>query len=210
MGGRFEKSPSNGFANREQSRIGDFTKFTCQGQRETGKPVCRWSWAHCSPFEMECERGMRAMVRNAGSATRVSAHSIWPTSLIIMDPMRMSTGAEAMMGTAPKRGEKKSEHAKRNAAVSAVRPVLPPSRIPAVHSTAMMIGEHPVQAATIVPTPEATRAQVPPGTDSPTFVMIPAFMERPTRQPGEERRRRRQELVSEHGREGRWRYSLSE
>ena len=49
-----------------------------------------------TPLEMEWDSGIRAMVRKAGSATRVSAHSICPTSRIIIEPIRMSTGAEAI------------------------------------------------------------------------------------------------------------------
>mmetsp|Transcript_65099 Transcript_65099/g.160275 ORF Transcript_65099/g.160275 Transcript_65099/m.160275 type:complete len:226 (-) Transcript_65099:707-1384(-) len=147
-----------------------------------------------TPLEMECERGIREMVRKDGSATLVSAHSICPTSRIIIEPIRTSTGADATVGIALKSGAKKRETANRKAAVRAHSPVRPPSRIPDVHSTAMIIGEHPVHDARMVPTPEATRAHVPPGTDSPTFEISPAFMDSPTKQPEQSKRATRRKV----------------
>jgi len=100
------------------------------------------------------------------------------------EPISTSTGADADSGTAPKKGAKKSERTNIPAAVTAVSPVRPPSRIPAVHSTAMMMGEQPVAAAIMVPMAEAMSAQTPPGTaSSPTPRMSPAFMESPMRHP---------------------------
>ena len=133
------------------------------------------------PLEMECERGISAMVKNAGKATLLSAHLISPTSCIIIEPIntstcvcvrvrvcvclcvhgvcarscactnRMITGADASTGTEPKMGAKNSERKKKKAAVMAVSPVRPPSIIPEVHSTAMMIGLLPVHAEITVP-----------------------------------------------------------
>ena len=64
---------------------------------------------------------------------------------------RMITGADASTGTEPKMGAKNSERKKKKAAVMAVSPVRPPSIIPEVHSTAMMIGLLPVHAEITVP-----------------------------------------------------------
>ena len=115
---------------------------------------------------------MSTMVKKAGSAILGSDHWISPTSDTIMDPIKINTGADASAGTLPKRGAKKRERKKSSAAVMAVSPVRPPSTIPAVHSTAIMMGLLPVQAEIMVPSAHAIRAHEPPGTGSSTLPMI--------------------------------------
>mmetsp|Transcript_1164 Transcript_1164/g.1927 ORF Transcript_1164/g.1927 Transcript_1164/m.1927 type:complete len:215 (-) Transcript_1164:13-657(-) len=148
------------------------------------------------PLEMEWLSGIRATIKKLGSAILISCHSMSPMSLIISVPIKISTGADAASGTSPRTGVKNRERANRNAAVKAVTPVFPPSTIPEVHSTAMMIGEHPVIPAIMVPIPEAQRAQTPPGTSWLTSVISPALRLVPRSTPEQSKSATRRKVIT--------------
>eukprot|EP00968_Pinguiococcus_pyrenoidosus_P009597 scaffold744_cov240-Pinguiococcus_pyrenoidosus.AAC.4 len=95
------------------------------------------------PFGMENENGIIASVRNAGSDCSMLFQSIRFASPIIMAPTTTRIGAVAVAGTRLKSGAKKSEQRKKMPTKTAVRPVRPPSLMPAALSTWMMMGEQP-------------------------------------------------------------------
>lgn len=113
-------------------------------------------------------KGIIMLVKKAGMAWLMSAQSMCCDSPIIMAPTRMRIGAVAAVGTRSKSGARKTEAKKRSPTVTAVRPVRPPSRMPAADSTCTMMGLHPAMAATTVPRAELRNAQMEPGTRCPS------------------------------------------
>ena len=75
-----------------------------------------------------------------------------------MNPTMISAGAVANEGTVRKIGEKNRESAKNAPVVSAVSPVRPPSAMPEVDSTNVVIVDVPRPAPTVVATASARRA----------------------------------------------------
>ena len=75
------------------------------------------------------------MVKNAGIATNISFQSIFIILSIIDTPTNIRIGAIAAIGTQATIGAINNESAKKSAADTAVRPVLPPASIPTVLST---------------------------------------------------------------------------
>ncbi len=109
-------------------------------------------------------KGIIMLVKKAGMAWLMSAQSMCCDSPIIMAPTRIRMGAVAAVGTFPKSGARKTEAKKRRPTTTAVRPVRPPSRMPAADSTCTMMGLQPAMAATTVPRAELRNAQMLPGT----------------------------------------------
>ena len=103
------------------------------------------------------------MAINAGIASIISNQSSLTTCCIIMNPTMISAGAVANEGTVRKIGEKNSESTKNAPVVSAVSPVRPPSAIPEVDSTNVVIVDVPRPAPTVVATASARRAPLMPG-----------------------------------------------
>jgi len=68
-----------------------------------------------------------AIVKNAGRAMEIECHSMLDDSDIMRVPTSISTGAVASSGIATTRGAKKIDSMKKNAMLTAVRPVLPPT-----------------------------------------------------------------------------------
>lgn len=84
-----------------------------------------------TPFAMEYVIGITVIVRKAGREKRRSSQSIAPAGPIIKAPTMMQHGAVAVSGTAAKIGRNGKLRRKRRATTRPVRPVLPPSAIPA-------------------------------------------------------------------------------
>ena len=76
------------------------------------------------------------MVKNAGSPSEISPKSMSLTDAIINRPTTMSTGAVAATGITMSNGARNKDAIKSPAIVKAVKPVRPPSAIPAADSTA--------------------------------------------------------------------------
>ncbi|KAL0910805.1 hypothetical protein M5K25_018894 [Dendrobium thyrsiflorum] len=96
-----------------------------------------------SPYAMEYVSGIKIRVMKAGIPCLISAHSISVTAFIIITPTTIRAGPTAHGGIDASNGVKNSERIKYAAAVSAVSPVLPPSRIPVDDSINAVTGDVP-------------------------------------------------------------------
>mmetsp|Transcript_8604 Transcript_8604/g.24616 ORF Transcript_8604/g.24616 Transcript_8604/m.24616 type:complete len:302 (-) Transcript_8604:510-1415(-) len=117
------------------------------------------------------------MVRNEGMATRRLSQSMPLHGDIMNAPMSTSGTAVATWGTALSKGPMKAERANSTATVTAMRPVLAPSTMPALLSLAMMTGLVPRRDPTIVASPALAKIEVLRGT-APSF-SSPAMPMRP-------------------------------
>ncbi len=99
----------------------------------------------------------------------------------------ISAGVVAKPGTARKIGAKRIERAKRAAAVTAVRPVLPPAATPEADSTKVVVVEVPKTAPTEVATASAQSAPEMRGR-RPSLSRKPPFSETPMSVPSVSKR----------------------
>lgn len=95
---------------------------------------------------MEYVNGMMAMARKAGTASPMYLQLISVTDVAIMDPTMMRTLPVAQGGMEAKMGAKKMLMKKQIPVTTEVRPVLPPSEIPAPDSTKAVTGGRPKRA----------------------------------------------------------------
>ncbi|MPN65010.1 hypothetical protein SDC9_212789 [bioreactor metagenome] len=79
--------------------------------------------------------GIIVNVKNAGIALVKSEKSILVNELAIITPTNINTGAVACVGIAVNTGAKNNDNKNSVPVVTAVKPVLPPSPIPAALST---------------------------------------------------------------------------
>ena len=86
---------------------------------------------------------MRAIVKNAGMASPMYRQLISVTAFIIMEPTRINTHPVAQGGMDAKMGAKKTATKNAMPVVHDVRPVFPPSEIPAPDSTKAVTGGLP-------------------------------------------------------------------
>ena len=91
------------------------------------------------------------IVKNAGNPSEISPKLISFTEDIINKPTTINTGAVAATGMTISNGAKKRDAINKPAIVSAVKPVRPPSAMPAADSTATICGDVPTALPTIVP-----------------------------------------------------------
>lgn len=92
---------------------------------------------------MEYVNGIMAMARKAGTASPMYFQLISATEAAIMEPTRIKTQPVAQGGMDAKMGAKKTLMKKQRPVITAVRPVLPPSEIPAPDSTNAVTGGTP-------------------------------------------------------------------
>ena len=102
--------------------------------------------------------GMKIMVINAGNPLLISLKSIFPTELIINNPIMINAGAVAAAGTIKKIGAKKSASRNITEVLTLVSPVRPPAATPEALSTYAVFGLVPSNAPAIVPIASAKRA----------------------------------------------------
>ena len=100
------------------------------------------------PYATEYVNGIETIVTNAGSASPMKAQFTAVTCRIIMQPTRIRVQPVAQGGIEAKIGAKKIEIRKQTPAVIAVRPVRPPSVMPAPDSMNAVTGEQPKSAPT--------------------------------------------------------------
>ena len=134
------------------------------------------------PLVMENVKGIITIVRNAGIALSIESQSIsaaWP---IIMAPISTETEAVAAIGTWLNSGAKSVKRRNKTPTVMAVRPVWPPSLIPAADSTYTISGADPRAAPITDPTPHPKNANLEPGM-SPPEVVSPAIEDIPKTTP---------------------------
>ena len=92
------------------------------------------------------------IVMYAGTAVKTSlVQLILATCCIIKKPTIISAGAVANAGIAKNIGDRNSDTANRQPAVTAVKPVLPPSAMPADDSTKVVIVDVPKSEPVVVP-----------------------------------------------------------
>ena len=106
---------------------------------------------------------MVTIVTNAGRASPINAQFTAVTCRIIMHPTRMSVQPVAQGGMEAKIGAKKMEIRKQMPVVMAVRPVRPPSVIPAPDSMNAVTGEQPNREPTEIATASVQYASVERG-----------------------------------------------
>mmetsp|Transcript_122516 Transcript_122516/g.357753 ORF Transcript_122516/g.357753 Transcript_122516/m.357753 type:complete len:211 (-) Transcript_122516:1101-1733(-) len=102
------------------------------------------------------ERGTSMIVTKEGMAMRMLFQAMLLLGSIMKAPVMTSGAAAARSGMAVRRGVRKAESANSTAMVTAERPVLAPSRMPALLSFAMTSGLVPSRPATMVPSAEPT------------------------------------------------------
>ena len=131
---------------------------------------------------MEYRNGIAKIAMYAGIASRRSFHSTFTTCWIIRNPTITSAGAVAKLGMARKIGEKNSASRKKRPDTTAVRPVRPPSAIPELDSTKVVMVEVPRQAPTMVPMESASSAPLISGS-LPSSSSMSALEAQPIRVP---------------------------
>lgn len=112
---------------------------------------------------MEYMKAMEVMQMKQGMASVNWFHSILATCCVMKKPTTMRAGAVANEGMVRKRGEKKRDSKNSAPVTMAVRPVLPPSAMPAEDSTKVVMVEVPNMAPMVVPTESARSAPLIPG-----------------------------------------------
>ena len=104
------------------------------------------------PSEIEYINPIAKIVMKAEIAlSKFFVQSIFVTCCIIKNPTIIKAGAVANAGIAKKIGEKNNANKNNPPAVKAVKPVFPPSAIPEVDSTKVVIVEVPNIAPAVVP-----------------------------------------------------------
>uniref|UniRef100_A0A7C8ZA38 Uncharacterized protein n=1 Tax=Opuntia streptacantha TaxID=393608 RepID=A0A7C8ZA38_OPUST len=98
-------------------------------------------------------------VMNAGIACFISPHSISTMDFIIRTPTKINGGPTAHAGIDASNGVMKNARKKYAAAVNAVNPVLPPSRIPVEDSMNAVTGEVPRRDPTTIETASDMKAK---------------------------------------------------
>lgn len=105
--------------------------------------------------------------KNAGTPSLKSPKSTLSTELAMRKPTITRAGAVANDGMARKIGERNIDGRNSTAVVTTIRPVRPPSAMPAAHSTEQQVTELPSAPASIVASdslmsaPRATRPAPP-------------------------------------------------
>ena len=110
------------------------------------------------PSEIEYMKGIATAAIKAGIASVISSKSTFNRLLTIKKPTITSAGAVAKAGIARKIGAKNKLRKKRTAAVTAVRPVRPPTATPALLSTKVVTVEVPSRAPPVVAMESASKA----------------------------------------------------
>uniref|UniRef100_A0A1Y1L1A2 Uncharacterized protein n=1 Tax=Photinus pyralis TaxID=7054 RepID=A0A1Y1L1A2_PHOPY len=100
------------------------------------------------PLAIEYVKGMRQIARKAGTASPMYFQLISGTAPAIIDPTRIRTQPVAQGGIEAKIGAKKTAMKKQKPVAMEVKPVLPPSEIPAPDSTKAVTGGTPRTAPT--------------------------------------------------------------
>src|SRR4051794_18272469 len=95
------------------------------------------------PLVIEYVNGITAIVRNAGIPRPSSSHGMRLTRVTILQPTTIRAGATACGGTTPTAGHEASEARKSRPTTTLVRPVLPPSAMPAALSTYVVFEDAP-------------------------------------------------------------------
>ena len=104
------------------------------------------------PSEIEYMNAIEKIVMYAGIAVNESSVQwILETCCIIKKPTIISAGAVANAGIAKNTGEKNNAAKNKQPAVNAVKPVLPPSAMPADDSTKVVIVDVPKSEPAVVP-----------------------------------------------------------
>lgn len=107
-----------------------------------------------NPYAMEYENGITAIVRKAGKASPKYSQLMPFTDIAIKQPTIISVQPVAHGGIDENMGAKKTEMKKHRPVVIAVRPVLPPSEIPAPDSMKVVTGERPKMEPIVIPAAE--------------------------------------------------------
>ena len=110
------------------------------------------------PSEIEYMKGIATAAIKAGIASVISSKSTFNRLLTIKKPTITSAGAVAKAGIARKIGAKNKLRKNRTAAVTAVRPVRPPTATPALLSTKVVTVEVPSRAPPVVAMESASKA----------------------------------------------------
>src|SRR5690606_13864196 len=87
------------------------------------------------PLAMEEARGITSTVTTTGAAAVRSPQTTWTSPLVISTATKNSAGAVANAGTAPASGDRNRLSRNSAATTQAVRPVRPPTAVPAADST---------------------------------------------------------------------------
>ena len=103
------------------------------------------------PYAIEYVNGMIASVRNAGIESPIYRQLMSVTALAIIAPTRIRVQPVAQEGMEAKIGAKKSEKKKQIPVTQAVRPVIPPSDIPAPDSIKAVTGGDPNNEPMVIP-----------------------------------------------------------
>src|SRR5699024_9925115 len=111
------------------------------------------------PLEIEYASPMKTEVKNAGTATEKSDHSISAKLETIKIPTIIKAGAVAAVGTILITGAKNAAKIKHIAVETEVNPVRPPAPIPAADSTEVVVLEVPNIAPKTVPIESANNAR---------------------------------------------------
>jgi hypothetical protein len=104
-----------------------------------------------SPYAIEYVNGITANVMKAGRASPKYRQLMSLAAFAIMAPTMMSVQPVAHGGMDAKIGAKKMEMKKQRPVVMAVRPVLPPSEMPAPDSMKAVTGERPKREPIEIP-----------------------------------------------------------
>src|SRR5213079_3411800 len=99
------------------------------------------------PWVIENVRGIRMIVRKAGSPSSIFENPISATLLNIDAPTRIRTGAVAYAGTMPASGARKKQGRKQSAVKTEVKPVRPPMLMPAMLSMYAVPDDEPANPA---------------------------------------------------------------
>src|ERR1700709_1166734 len=103
------------------------------------------------PYAIEYVNGIIARVRNAGIESPVYRQLISVQALAIIAPTSIKVHPVAHGGIDAKIGAKKIETKKQMPVTQAVRPVAPPSEIPAPDSTNAVTGGDPKRDPIVIP-----------------------------------------------------------
>lgn len=115
------------------------------------------------PYDTEYVKGIVAIVTKAGKASPMYDQLTDVTWRIIMHPTRMRVHPVAHGGMEANIGAKKIDTRKQTPVVIAVRPVRPPSVIPAPDSTKHVTGEQPTREPMEIMTASVQYARVERG-----------------------------------------------
>ena len=121
-------------------------------------------------------------VTKAGIASEKSSQSTAVVLETIITPTITNAGPVAAAGIARNSGPKNSDSRKQIAITTAVNPVLPPTAIPAILSTYVVVVDVPRQAPAVVATASAISMFPIPST-LPSLSTIFAFIETPSTVP---------------------------